>query len=242
MSRRKNDDRVKARESIAAKVVKARAKKDQRSLVKARAVQKVKARNKPATPSSTAPASNASAPAPAANVLATGADALKEREYEITRLVALCLPHVEIVRRMRRKYGLEGGWVQEVIKNVYATWEARSNSTGKDTRREQMRNTLGLLLDRALSIMDVKTAVVAADRLSKLDGLYAPEKVELSNGTVAETEPDRVRDRMRALVEKHADKLGIRLPPTLRAAVDEAAAKVDTATPTTVVDVKAATN
>lgn len=148
-------------------------------------------------------------PAPVAS---TFVEPPKEREHEITRLLSLCLPHVEIVRRMERKYGLTAAYCHDVINRAYADWEKRASVGGKDMRRERMRDTLGLLLDRALGIMDVKSAIVAADRLCKMDGLYAPDKVEISDGTVAANEPDRVRARIRDLVLRHGDKLGLRMP------------------------------
>ena len=142
-------------------------------------------------------------------VPSTSVEGSKEREHEITRLLSLCLPHVEIVRRMERKYGLSSAYCHNVINRAYADWEKRASVGGKDMRRERMRDTLGLLLDRALGIMDVKSAIVAADRLCKMDGLYAPDKIEIADGTVAANEPDRVRARIRDLVLRHGEKLGL---------------------------------
>lgn len=242
MPRKPVDDKARqaVRDKLAAKAKaladKARGEKISRGHTKTRAKKRVEARNNPATSTSSTPASAVTAPALAASVRATSAETAKEREYEIARLVTLSLPHAEIARRMTRKYGMPPSTTQAVIARCYAHWEKiAQNETGRDTKRAKMRETLGLLMDRALAIMDVKSAVVAADRIAKLDGLYAPEKIELGDGTVAQSEPDRVRERMRELIQKHGEKIGLRLPPALVPAVktDEALAVVAVEPPKT---------
>lgn len=229
MPRKPIDDKARqaVRDKLAAKAKalaeKARGEKISRGHAKSRAKKKVAAKlAAPATSTSSTPASIESAPAPAARVNATGADAMKEREYEIARLCALALPHAEIVRRMARKFSLSETWTREVIAKCYAHWDKIGQTDeARDSRRARMRDTLGLLMDRAVAIMDIKSAIVAADRMCKLDGLYAAEKIEVGDGTLAKSEPDRVRERMRELIQKHGEKIGLRLPPSLVAAVDK---------------------
>lgn len=244
MPRQTRDEKARqaVRDKLAAKAKalaeKTRGEKISRGHAKSRAQKKVAAKYAaPATSTSSTPASIGSAPAPAARVNATGADSMKEREYEIARLAALALPHAEIIRRMSRKYGLSEDWTRDILKKCYDHWtKIGQTDEARDTRRARMRDTLGLLMDRAVAIMDIKSAIVAADRMCKLDGLYAAEKIEIGDGTLAKSEPDRVRERMRELIQKHGERIGLRLPPSLVAAVeknDEAAAVVAVEPPKT---------
>lgn len=127
-----------------------------------------------------------------------------ERQYEIERLLTQCVPHPQIRRYLSQKWGITEHTVDAYVRETYRRWAALP-AMDKDGRREQMRQVLSEFYQRAMRAGNHSAAVTALDRLSKLDGLYAPEKVEVrdSSAEVASTDPDRVRQRIVELYRKH---------------------------------------
>lgn len=131
-----------------------------------------------------------------------------EREAEISRLLSQCVPHAQIIAFLSQKWGVKDNTIRVYISEVYHRW-AQLPALDPVGRKEQMRQALMDFYTKAMKGGAYSAAVTALDRLCKLDGLYVPEvsamRGELGDRSpaVVDTDPDRVRARIAALVRKH---------------------------------------
>lgn len=136
------------------------------------------------------------------------ADTAKEREIEVARLLALCLPSDQIVYRVAKRFKCSEASVYRQIDATMARYKAPDTRTVEE-RRNQMRETLGIILAESVSFGKMTAAVQAADRLCQLDGLYTTIEAEKDKSPdVLTQEPDRIRNRVRELMQKHAKHFG----------------------------------
>lgn len=129
----------------------------------------------------------------------------RERVFELERLLTQCVPHPQIKRYCAAKWGITEHTVEGYIREVYRRWGAMP-SLDREGRKEQMRQTLNDFYQSARKAGAYSAAATALDRMCKLDGLYAPEKVEVGVGAstaVTETAPDKIRDRIRELYTRN---------------------------------------
>lgn len=131
-----------------------------------------------------------------------------ERELEVGRLLSQCVPHLQIRAYLKQKWGCSEETVRRAINEVYYRW-GQAAQPEKDSRREQMRQALMDFYTAARKHGAYAPAVTALDRLCRIDGLYAPEKLEVAEGQsqdIASSNPDAIRARIVELYErfKHA--------------------------------------
>jgi hypothetical protein len=144
-----------------------------------------------------------------------------ERLEEVERRLALCQPHPVIERELSAAWQVTRRQVRTYLREVYARWE-REAGERRPHRRNELRAQLEGLFRAAYDARDYRSAAVALDRLAKLDGLFAPERFDLTatvtgDASIAVADPERVRRRMVELMAKH---------PELAALADQARAKV----------------
>lgn len=126
-----------------------------------------------------------------------------EQRLLVESYLATMTPHSVIKKEIAKKYGIREERVGEWIRNVYDMLRMEADPIKKDERRAQLRAALGDFYQKALLARQFNAAVTALDRLCKIDGLYAPDEVEITaKSGVAERDPDKVRERIRQLAAK----------------------------------------
>lgn len=125
---------------------------------------------------------------------------------EVEKLIAVCGSRLTAERILVRR-GLTVEEARKALDGAYARLAAVP-PISPDARREVMRGSLSELYAKSLAKGHFNAALGALDKLCKLDGLYAPTKVEAKvteQRSIYESDPDRVRARIRDLLAKHPE-------------------------------------
>lgn len=104
-----------------------------------------------------------------------------EHMRDVEKMLDSLTPHGEIVAELCRRWGLKCRQVNRIMAKVYKTWEEQAAIQGPH-RRNEMRRRLETLAREARTAGEYHAAIIANDRICRLDGLYAPQKVELNVG------------------------------------------------------------
>jgi hypothetical protein len=104
-----------------------------------------------------------------------------ERMREMEWALDSTRPHGEIVEELSAKWGLHRRQVERIMSAVYKTWEVQSVLQGPH-RRNEMRRRFETLAREAKANGEYHAAIIANDRICRLDGLYAPQKIDLAVG------------------------------------------------------------
>lgn len=132
-------------------------------------------------------------------------EALKIRMGEVEKMLAIQLTSSDIQKRIVEKYGVSARCVRNDIMRVYKKWDVESEAE-RPARRSQLRMTLRRLLQMALKGNDVRAAILVADRLAKLDGLFAPVEAHVQHsGSVrmAKMTSDDKRKQLFSLLDEY---------------------------------------
>ena len=143
-----------------------------------------------------------------------------KRRQEIADLLAAQVASKEIEDRISERYGISTRMVRKDIQIVYENWEKESRRE-RGFRRGRMRNTLMAFYQRCMARRQYTAALGALDRLCKLDGLFAPEKLEITHDgeiDVSQMTSAQVRDRIEFLLKKRRELLDGTLAPDMEPA------------------------
>jgi hypothetical protein len=128
------------------------------------------------------------------------------------QLIAQCYPRMKVVSKLVEEYDVGKSTADLYIKMAYEDL-ASAPQPGIDVRREQMRAAFGLHYIECMAKGRYAAAGQTLDRLARLEGLYG-NGASAGRGEAAEqgtdigyTDPERVRERIRSLVEKHPNVL-----------------------------------
>ena len=104
---------------------------------------------------------------------------LAERRRKIAEMITLMFRHSEIVAKVSEEFGVSERQAYRDLDIVYADLEA-DHERAKPKRAQHVRQALEALLKRCVANNQLSAAVQVIDRLCRIDGLYAPEEVNLS--------------------------------------------------------------
>jgi len=133
-----------------------------------------------------------------------------ERLDMMDAMLRSCMTHAAIDAILRREWGVSNRQLRNYRKAVYDRWQSdsRHHAVSKvAVRRAQLEG----VLERAMNPgkdesgkerqPDLRTAVLALDRLCKVDGAYAPERVEHTGLVGVDVGAMRASDREAKLKE-----------------------------------------
>jgi hypothetical protein len=134
-----------------------------------------------------------------------GRIARAERIRKVDELIGLQLGSAAIARKLAADYGISERMAYKDIREAFARLEA-NDAEDRGMRRARMRHTLQMLFRRCLSRKDYRGAGFAVDRLCRLDGLYEPEAIHVTQGASEEL-PDLsvLSEEMRELLRKQLE-------------------------------------
>lgn len=121
----------------------------------------------------------------------------------------------EIVRAVGNKYNLNDEAARMAVREVWTLWNNQPSGE-YEARRQQLRLSFANLYKRCLEDGSYNAALGALDRLARLDGLFAPTRTQIDvrgASAITEAAPDRIRDRMRAILEKRPELAEMLLTP-----------------------------
>lgn len=102
-----------------------------------------------------------------------------ERLAVVEQMLHNCYTHSSIVQVCSRNWGVGIRQVYNYIGKVYRQWERESEKTLVDRvhlRRKQLEQVLEMAMNS--DPPDLRVAIAALDRLCRVDGAFAPERVE----------------------------------------------------------------
>lgn len=114
------------------------------------------------------------------------------RRKEVDACLALCMRHSDIVVHIQERFKISERQVHYDINQAYRRHEEDDDEI-RPKRKATMRRTMEALYRKCLVERDLKAAVQVLDRLCKLDGLYAPEKIQLDKLPQLKTADRRAR-------------------------------------------------
>jgi hypothetical protein len=135
----------------------------------------------------------------------------RERLDVVERMLRQCWSHSRIKKSIAKEWGIGERQAGNYIKRVYDQWQKDADKLLYD-RVELRRNQLEGILELAMNEEppDKKTAVQCLDRLLKVEGGYAPVKVESTvthNDLRKMTSHDK-RTELERLMELYRPKKG----------------------------------
>lgn len=131
-----------------------------------------------------------------------------ERAKAVEAMWAAMVPAYRIARELAPKFDCAERTIFRDLEALLAKLRgARPQGTKLEERRDQLRAAFDDLYRKALLDKDWRAAGMALDRLGKLDGLFAPEQVEVQHGgkvqvDVAERSSQSRRARVAELMAK----------------------------------------
>lgn len=141
-----------------------------------------------------------------------------KRRSEVADLLAAQVAPRDIEQRISEKYDISPRMVRVDIVKAYELME-QDAAKERPFRRAKMRVTLQQLYQRCMARRRYTAALGALDRLCKLDGLYAAERMEVTT-EAAQLTSAQVRDRIDELLKlraaaldgREADGEGLEMP------------------------------
>lgn len=130
-----------------------------------------------------------------------------ELKFEVTRLLCGLVPHPEIKAQLAKRCDASESEVQDLINTVYSEWAAHP-SVDREASRTQVRNALSKLYGLAIESGKLREALRALEEICKLDGLYAPKKLEVSqphDEKIESRDPSYIRSKIREILAKHPE-------------------------------------
>lgn len=107
----------------------------------------------------------------------------------------------QIATTLAVKFSLSERQIHRYIRRIQEEL-AEEAEKERPLRKNQLRQSLRAILQKALQTNQLTAAVQAADRLAKLDGLFAPERIEATLRTVELMTSDQQRKRLFELAAK----------------------------------------
>lgn len=134
------------------------------------------------------------------------ASTLHEELFEAERLMCLGASYSAIERALKSKFRCGRARARRVVESVFEAWvDTPQVQANLEQRRAQHRARLEALLVRAYAKNQLPTAAGVLAQLAKLDGLAAPEKLEVSAAGAGELNPDAVRGRIAEILRARPD-------------------------------------
>jgi hypothetical protein len=136
------------------------------------------------------------------------------RQEKVARWMAMHLSNGEIARRLQEEDKISRSAAMKDIAETFANleYEARKD---RPHLKNRMRQSLRAIVTHAMARKDFRAAVAANAQLCKIDGLYAPEKVEHSgdvglnvDDVTTGDQRSRLAELLRRANERAAAKLG----------------------------------
>lgn len=106
----------------------------------------------------------------------------RERAMRLAKTEKMLAAHVsrsEIERIISAEFNVSDRQVRRDFMTIYAKWDADSVEE-RPARRNQLRQTIRKVIQKALADGDGKLVLAAIDRLAALDGLNAPDRSEVN--------------------------------------------------------------
>jgi hypothetical protein len=144
------------------------------------------------------------------------------RLEEVRKRIATCRPRPRIEAELAAEWGVTTRQVRKYVALVYEQLREEAKETAahrKDEVREQMYEVVRRCLDAdntAFGNADYRTAIRALENIAKLDGLYAPEKVEHTGAGGGPLRMEQVEVPDAGWVEDRVAKLLAKRPDLLR--------------------------
>ncbi len=131
-----------------------------------------------------------------------------EQLCEVERRVVMLQSDSKIKQDLSLLLGITPAKVGNMIAAVRRQWIA-ARPIQFEQRRAFMRSALEAAVSKAYAIDDMRAAAVLLDRLCKLDGLYAPERLQLGVSgqlgiSIDVGNPEAVRKRINELQQRVA--------------------------------------
>lgn len=122
----------------------------------------------------------------------------------VESLLASCTPDSVIAREVAKRFpGATEKHARRWIKETYERLALEAKPRDKVQRRAVMRSAFQDFYQKALLARNFNSAVIALDRLAKLDGLYAAEQLDVRHAGLLERDPDKIRERIAKLAAKN---------------------------------------
>lgn len=126
---------------------------------------------------------------------------LQARRVEVEQYLSTQASSSQVQRLVSAKYDVSERTVRNDINAIYEKWE-REAGEEKPNRRNQMRQSLRAIVQKATTAKDWKAVIQALDRLIKLDGLDAPTVLNVNHMDLTKMTSDDKRKRLSELFEK----------------------------------------
>lgn len=119
------------------------------------------------------------------------------------------LPHSIIERKFATEWKITRRQVRRYISKVYEEWEEQAKEN-RATHRSALRWAFQDIYQKSYSDQEWGMALQALDRIGRLDGCYAPDKVEVSGEitNLGFKDAEEAKARLVELMKKHREKLG----------------------------------
>jgi hypothetical protein len=105
----------------------------------------------------------------------------------INTCLATQMPSGQIVKAVSHKYKITERTAWGNLSEEIRRYEAE-NVKERPVQKHRMRHSLRVLYQECLKQKNYRTAIQVLDRLCRIDGLFAPEEVEVSGGLTHEHE------------------------------------------------------
>ena len=123
------------------------------------------------------------------------------RRREVEQYLSTQVNLTQVQRMVSEKYDVTARTIRNDINSCYAKWEKEAGDE-KPNRRNQMRESLRAIVQKATHSKDWRAVIQALDRLIKLDGLDSPTVVQVNHKMIENMTSDDKRHRLLELFEK----------------------------------------
>jgi hypothetical protein len=127
----------------------------------------------------------------------------RERIDRIAGMLRQCKSHDVISATLSKEWGLSYRRIRDYIREVYRQWR-EAEPDHADQSRQRAKESWRQFFEDAKEAGEWATAAVALDRLTKVEGAYAPDKqVVQHEGAigVVSTDPEKIRARVLELLQ-----------------------------------------
>jgi hypothetical protein len=138
----------------------------------------------------------------------------------VEQRLAECASHHQVEREFAEAWSCSRRTVRRYVQAVYRIW-AEQTAPLREGARERMRRAFEQHHQLCVARGDMRTAGMMLDRLARLDGAYAPERVELSGraataASLCTLTREKLQERIREIAARNpqlrALVLGEKLP------------------------------
>ncbi len=135
----------------------------------------------------------------------------------VEELLSTFRPRTEILREIKKKFGIQTRQAEYYMAAVHKRWEEEEKHE-RPTKRAKRLAQLESIILKAMQAEAWTAVATLLDKLYKIEGLFAPEQHAITHSgvSVQATEPDRVRERIAELASRHSITVPTYLLPTPR--------------------------